>query len=252
MEVDNTAATAQDNTAPGGESPLTAPAKVQGENNAPLSPITTFGDDVHHDGGGTETPVPAAAEQKPDAAPTAYKTSLLVDAPEKQDGQEQKPEDGQGGEAAPEPFEIKIPEGFTADEESLGELKQLVAEGALSKESAQKAADIHLKAIERYEAYRFQKGQEQIAAWEAEMKAHPQYGGASFGKNCETAKNILHRYGSPELAKDFNDMGVLSHPRFFDFLMKVSEDVSDGASIGGAGQAMPETTAAKVLYPDFK
>ena len=128
----------------------------------------------------------------------------------------------------------------------------MVKEGGLSKESAQKLADQHLKAMERYEAWRFQKGNEQIKAWEAEVRDHPEYGGVRLDQSVETAKNMLHRYGSPKLVKEFNDMGVLSHPEFMYMLMRVSKDVSEGVSIGGAGQAAPERDLANRMFPEYE
>lgn len=234
MEGDQPAATAQDNTAPVQQ----APQVQQVEAIAPAPDAQAAAQE-------------SAAEQPAKASPAEYKSNLLAEEPAKE-GQEPQAKDGQEPEQAGEDFEIVLPEGFTPDEEAVGALKEMVKEGGLSKEAAQKLADQHMKAIERYEAYRLTEGQKQIEAWEKEVREHSEFGGAKLAENVANARLMLQKYGSPKLKEDFTRMGVISHPEFIYMLMKMHRDVSEGASIGGAGQAMPERSAAKVLFPDFK
>lgn len=176
-------------------------------------------------------------DEKPEA-----KTSGETDAGDADDGDEAKPAEGD--------IDITLPDGAVADAEAMDVLKSVAKEKGLSKEQAQKLADAHMNAMRRYDEHRISSGLATIQKWEDEIKAHPEFGGANLEKNADAAKLMLQKYGSPRLRQEFSEMGVLSHPEFAYMLMRMSRDLSEGESIGGQGQAMPEKDAASVLFGD--
>ena len=176
-------------------------------------------------------------DEKPEA-----KASGETDAGDADGGDGTKPAEGD--------IDITLPDGAVADAEAMGILKGVAKETGLSKEQAQKLADAHMAAMRRYDEHRISSGLETIQKWEDEIKAHPEFGGANLEKNADAAKLMLQKYGSPRLRQEFSEMGVLSHPEFAYMLMRMSRDLSEGESIGGQGQAMPEKDAASVLFGD--
>ena len=195
-------------------------------------------------------PVPPANPAPEPAKPAEFNSMLGEKPAEPVKPGEVQPEGDKGKPDEPA-WDIKLPEGATADKEAMDFLKGLVKDGGMSKEAAQKAADTHMAALQRYEAWRAAEGQKQIDAWEGEVKAHPEFGGVNLDKSVDAAKRMLQKYGSPKLVTDFQRLGVLSHPELAYMLMRMSKDVSEGESIGGAGHVMPETNPAKILYPNM-
>jgi hypothetical protein len=162
--------------------------------------------------------------------------------------------EGEKAEADPkeaEPFKLTLPEG-EHDQEAVGLLEGLVQEGGLSPELAQKLADQHVAALQRYEAWKVTTGQKQIDAWEGEIRSHPEFGGLNLSANVEAAKLMLQKYGSAKLVDDFRRLGVLSHPEFAYMLMRLSRELSDHASIGGESRPAAAHNVAKNLFPNFK
>lgn len=199
---------------------------------------------------------PALAQPQPEAAPAkpAAFTSMLDPEPAKpiEASTEGKPADPSAS-ASEADFDIAIPEGFEADAEAMTALKAIVkTEGLSAKDRAQQLADAHMASVKRLEEQRVAAGLKQIEAWEGEIKTHPDFGGARLDGNLEDAKRMLQRYGSPRLMKEFREMGVLSHPEFAFMLMRMSRDLSEGASIGGQNQARAEKSTADLLFPDLK
>lgn len=233
MSVNNTSGTGQDNTATV-QTPAAVPAPAA---EAPVAPPAAAIQQL-----ATETPAPAAP--KP-AQPTEYPSMLA--------GKQGK-EGAEGDPAAPSEteFEIKLPDGAVADPEAVGFLKGMVKDGTMSAEAAQKAAEAHLAAIERFEATRHAEALNIVKGWEQEIREHPEFGGVNLERNVENAKLMLERYGSPKLVSDFQKMGVLSHPEFAFMLMRMHGDVSEGVSIGGAAETSPQKSTAEILFPNLQ
>ncbi|MCD8352444.1 MAG: hypothetical protein LUC93_17710, partial [Planctomycetaceae bacterium] len=131
-------------------------------------------------------------------------------------------------------------------------LKDIAKEHGLNKEAADKCVKVHIEAIDRFEAHKRAEGNKTIEAWEAEIKAHPEFGGPKLEENVEAFKLMVQKYGSPRLQQDFKQMGVYSHPEWAFMVMRMSRDLSEHRSVGGANQARAETVStAKALFPDF-
>lgn len=193
----------------------------------------------------------ADSEARPaDAAPNpATLESMLSPGEEAPKGGDAS--DG-GAEAAGEAFSVEIPEGFVADREAVGALEGLVKDGKIDKDMAAGLARQHMESVRRYEASLVANAQNQVREWEDEIRADPKYGGVHLDASVERAKTLLHKYATPKMVADFQRVGVLSHPDFFAMLNRLHGEVSEGASVGGAGQATAETDPARVLYPNFK
>ena len=184
----------------------------------------------------------------PDSAESAEYPSLLApDDPSASTTTEAPTE----AAAEAEDFEITLPEGMIADPDLMGAVKDQIKSGMLKPEAAQQLSDQYVQSMKRLEATRIAEGMKQIDAWQNEIQNHQEFGGAYLDTNIEAAKNMLHRYGSPRLMQEFKQMGVLSHPEFAFMLMRMSKDVSDGRSLGGAPTATPETSAASI-YPTMR
>lgn len=228
----------------------------------------TAGQDNTETTGGADALVQAAPEPAPvtktDAASTEsakapepakqpQKYKSMFDEPESEaegDADADKAEGGDDAKPDEGDFDIALPDGAVPDVEAMGILKGIAKETGLSKEQAQQLADAHMNAMRRYDEQRISSGLATIEKWENEIKAHPEFGGANLEKNTEAARLMIQKYGSPRLRQEFSEMGVLSHPEFAFMLMRMSRDLSEGESIGGSGQAMPEKGMADILFGD--
>lgn len=235
---------AQDNTATGQPAP--------GAPSAPPStpPATTTASAATPPANPPAAPAGTDSVTAKEPAKDGEFTSMLTG----KSAEGEKPKGGQEGAKADAPaddFDVVLPEGSRPDGQAVDFIKGLVKDKTVSKEVGQKLANEHMAAVQRMREHAIADGQKQIDAWESEIRAHPKYGGVHFDQSVDNAKLVLQKYGSPKLLEDFGKMGVLSHSEFVYMLLKVHADTSEGTSIGGAGQSMPEKNVAKILYPNL-
>ncbi|MCC8108773.1 MAG: hypothetical protein LIQ30_06945 [Planctomycetes bacterium] len=222
---------------------------------APGTPVPT----APPGGSFSQAQVDAAREQNRDAA--AYRSLLADDGKGGGDGPNgdgagndagADGADGAGREAADIDIDITIPDGVTVDPDALSALKGIARDHGLDRDGAEKCVQIPGDAIERFEAHRRAESNRIIESWEGEIKSHPEFGGAKLAESVEAFKLMMQKYGSPRLQEDFKQMGVYSHPEFAFMIMRMSRDLSEHRSVGGASQARPErVSTAKALFPDF-
>lgn len=230
---DPASATGQDNTA-------TVPnAEAAPQAKAPVTPAPAPA--------ATPAPEQAPPAKPAEAAPAPKEPASLLGGSEQADKPAEPGAESDPGAAGPE-FEAKFPDGVHVDQEAMAAVKEAVKAGDIKPEMAQKLLDQHLAAVNRYEEAKLAEGFKTIEGWQNEIRSHPEFGGARLGENLEAANLMLQKYGTPRLVKEFKRMGVIDHPDFAFMLMRMSRDVSEGKSLGGANQATPEASA-EAIYP---
>lgn len=129
-------------------------------------------------------------------------------------------------------LELKLPEGFKADEAAVGEFKQIAKELGLDGPKAQKFFDLYAKTeAARAKAQVQQQEQaldQQEKRWEEQIQADKELGGANFPGVKTAIKKALVRFDPKGgFMKAITDAGLGSHPEVVRF-------------INGAGSALAE------------
>ena len=105
--------------------------------------------------------------------------------------------EGKDTGAAVAPYNLRLPEGtIITDEPLMKEFTAWARENKFTDEQAQKAADLHLKAVGSYarEAAEYreigEKRYTEVKAWGAEFQNDPQFGGAKAKETVAAAKLV--------------------------------------------------------------
>lgn len=150
------------------------------------------------------------------------------------------------GQQEPINYELKLPDGFTFDEEIKNGLVEFAKEKNLTQEETQKLADLGVKMREK-EVALFQETQKQ---WIEQIKADPVLGGAQLNENIAVAKKAMDTFGTPELKKLLNDTGFGNHPEVVSAFYKIGKSISEDKLVIGQGKPRPAADPAKRLFPN--
>jgi hypothetical protein len=159
--------------------------------------------------------------------------------------------------AAPADIELKLPDGFKADETSLKDLKATAKELGLDSTKTQKILDLYVKQ-QQAEVLRHN---EQLSKWEESLKTDKAFGGEQFKANVETAKKALEHFAAQagesgkEAINFLRETGLGSHPglvRVFHAIGKAmaNDSVKGGTKFGGAEDANSEEARMRRAYPN--
>ena len=109
------------------------------------------------------------------------------------------------------------------------------------------------ESVEKEYATTFQAAaKKQADAWVNAAKTDPEYGGAEFDANLNTAKSVLKSFGDAKFTAFLDSTGLGNHPEMIRVLLKVAKAVGPDKLIGtgqGLGQGQAEKSAAELLYP---
>lgn len=145
-------------------------------------------------------------------------------------------------------YDFTLPEGFTANEELAGELKALAKENGLSKEAAQKFADLGVK-MQQQQADQWQT---QVDQWAEDVKADKELGGEKFDENIALAKQALDKFGGQELKDLLQSTGFGNHPAIVKAFYNIGKSVSNDVLVVSNGSSKETKDAASVMFPNMK
>lgn len=180
---------------------------------------------------------PAATEAKPH---TDEPGVLTVDAEAKPD---EKPKDGEeGGEKTELPeepikYELKLPDGIEFQPEALERFTGLAKELNIPPEKAQELADMHIAAMQAYDAQALQAQHDVFAgtrqAWRTEIMGDPDLGGSGFKTNQAAAIRMLQLFTPPDKRTALDTMlrvtGAADHPEFFRLMVNIARKFDEPA-----------------------
>ena len=159
--------------------------------------------------------------------------------------------------AADEPFSVKAPEGaeaYQADfDKFAGDMDDWLKANpnASVREALAEAASRQARLVGESQAQALEQRNQQISAWDDELKADKDFGGEAFDKNVATAIKGLEAVGSPELRQMLDQTGLGSHPEIVRAFKKVGELVADAPFATGAQPAQSASPAAR-MYPNMR
>ncbi|TAJ37853.1 MAG: hypothetical protein EPO55_17570 [Reyranella sp.] len=208
-------------------------------------------------GAGNDVVPPSPEEQAAsDTAPSSVATAALIyRGPEAEAVEVAEPDappapDTLSGEQAPvsyEPFEL--PQGVEVDTAALEEAHQLFAEARLSQPQAQKLVDLYAGKMNELVQRQISAAESRQKAWVAEVRSDPELGGRRFESARAAAQKALNRFGTPELRRTLDELGVSNSPQLFRFFVRVGQAVSEDSWVGARSSA-GRLSAAETLYPN--
>src|SRR4051812_4379108 len=195
-------------------------------------------------------------EPTPETAPTVQAhpgDSVLGAEPatETQQHQQQQPLHPPA-EAAPERpgyGEFTLPEGVTADPDSLQPATELFAEAGLGQEQAQKFIDLAM-ARETAAAHRSVQAFVDLQnQWVSEIKADADIGGGKLKASLASAARAIDRLDVPGLREALNFTGAGNHPAIVKAFVRLGQLISEDRFRPGRS-AMPAApgSPAEVIY----
>jgi hypothetical protein len=195
----------------------------------------------------TETTEGASSSASPAPAPADAVTGdqqppPAADAPAPED----KPETT---EAAPETvYEFTMPEGVEIDPATLGNLTELSKELGLTKEQAQKVADLGAQQAQRWAQAQEQAINDVSAQWIDTVKTDKEIGGDRMAEKLAVAKRALDRFGSPELTQLLDESRLGNHPELIRAFYRAGKAISDDALVPGGRSVRGSNDPASRLY----
>ena len=152
-------------------------------------------------------------------------------------------------EAAPETaYEFTMPEGVEIDPATLGNLTELSKELGLTKEQAQKVADLGAQQAQRWAAAQEQAINDVSAQWIDTVKTDREIGGDRMAEKLAVAKRALDRFGSPELTQLLDESRLGNHPELIRAFYRAGKAISDDALVPGGRSVRGSNDPASRLY----
>lgn len=190
------------------------------------------------------TPTTDAGEPKPADTPAlaAGAAAPGSDATPPAGTQDPKPADA----AAPESYELKMPEGIELDKAAADEFTAVAKELKLDQPTAQKLADIAAKMQQR----QVESHQTLVQSWVEKVNTDKEIGGDKLQENLGIARKALETFGSPELRDVLNATGFGNHPEVIRAFYKMGKAISEDRFVKGSPPG-PETDIAKRMFPSM-
>jgi hypothetical protein len=193
----------------------------------------------------------AAAKAAADATAAAKDGDKKTDADKTAADKQTDNKDAKAGEV-PEKYTLKLPDGVLIDEPMMNEFTAWAKENKLTNAEAQKAAEMHMKAVGVFAAKQAQELATQRRAWVDEFKADKEVGGAKADEAVGAARKVLNVLGTPEevarLKADLDRTGMGDHPVLVKGLRLFAQFVGDDNVIVGRPSASGPKDPVSVLY----
>ena len=207
--------------------PISAPAPAEG--GSPVAPVDVAPVDV------------APAAPAPVAAP-------VVPVPS---GEARTPEgDAKPSAGAPEKYDLKSPEGYTFDADSVKKFEGLARELGYSQEEAQDFVDLMAGEMQGDSTRQLEAWKQQGEAWLGEVKADKELGGKNFERTMSRTKafsKILDPSG--QFGELIDALGIGNNPVFVRGFEKLGRLMEDDGPVESSGSRSGGASMAQRFYP---
>ena len=208
------------------------------------------------------TPTPAAPP-----APSAQETFYPEPKPEAEPVPQTEPEGAPAPEGEPKPeappaltpesySELKIPEGFVVNEESLGEFKTMASELGIPVDKAQSLFDLGMKQVETAVKT---AAEQQVAeynkildGWKSALATDTEIGGEKAKDAQVFLGRALDEFGTPEARAAFDQTGAGWNPAVVKFVYNMARALVEGGPTtqGGPPSARAKGDITSIFYPN--
>ncbi|MGE5151052.1 MAG: hypothetical protein ACM3II_13095 [Rhodospirillaceae bacterium] len=190
------------------------------------------------------------SEQAPQSVQARPEDSVLGAEPAADTEQQRQQPIVEDATARPTYGEFKLPEGVTADTESLKPATELFAETGLSQDQAQKFIDLAM-ARETAAAHKSVQAFVDLQnQWVSEIKADPDIGGDRLKASLASANRAIDRLDVPGLREALNFTGAGNHPAIVKAFVRLGQMIAEDRFRPGAQLARPQVprSPAEVIY----
>ncbi len=230
-------------TTPTPEAPASAPLGQIAE----ASPLAAS---LFPEGGGT----PPANELVGEAIPVTPPSSETP--PVEPVAEPPKAEEAPETSSAPA-YDLKLPEGFTADDALLTDAQAVFAEVGVPADKAQALIDLYTKAATKANEAALAAYTTQQTEWLATINAMPEFQGATKETSLQAIGRLWDIYGTPEAKEALNLHGIGNNPALAKFMLNLANALDEGVSVP-AGRPAPNANArgphgksiGQLLFPD--
>lgn len=156
----------------------------------------------------------------------------------------------------PEKYELKLPEGVLIDEGMMKEFTAFGKDMKWTNEIAQKAADLHLKAISAFASKQDAEFETRVQDWSKELQNDKDIGGAKIDESMKQARRTwamakdIPGVNMERLTKDMQISGMITHPDIVRIFHYFGQFVGEDNKFirGGNTSDGGEKDAATILY----
>lgn len=236
--------------APAAVTPVATPA-VDGAGAAALSSETTAVE-------GALKPVQIDSSIIGDANPAPDGDAAAAEGDAGADGKDgategDKPADGTVA------YDITLPDGFSVDDATMGQFKNLAAEAKLPPETAQKFADLYASRVAEIAQAPYQLWADTQKQWQDAVKTDPELGGKNYDQT-NRACAALFQFGpdnpfvqtkaeADALRQAFIFTGAGNQPDIVRLIARLGATRLEGGPVPGGAPAPQKKSAAETLYP---
>lgn len=154
------------------------------------------------------------------------------------------------------PADLKLPEGFTADDKGLAAFAELGTKHGITKDVAQELMGLYVDQLKAGNEASEALWNTMQADNQAKMKADPDFGGAKLDASLKTIAKVIDNpdYGGKD-AKEIREAlavtGAGNHPALFRLLTRMSSALTEGKPVTGQAPTTQLADPAKALYPNL-
>ncbi|HPA91874.1 MAG TPA: hypothetical protein PLN35_19130 [Quisquiliibacterium sp.] len=140
--------------------------------------------------------------------------------------------------AAPEAYDLKLPEGSLLSADAVQEVEALAREAGLSNEHAQKLLDdresalaAHVEKVQAEHDHRWKQ------EWPEAIKNDPEMGGEKYEATVRNAQKVMAKFASPALKEALTASGYGNHPEMVRMMSSIAKVISEDTFEPAGGQA---------------
>lgn len=149
--------------------------------------------------------------------------------------------------------DLKLKEGFEADDSFLSEATQKLQGLGVSKEVAQKALDLYCDELDDMKKASAEVSRNAwkntVNKWGSELKKDTEIGGQNLKVNREYALTAIHKLGNPGFNKMVTD-GFGNNPSIFKFLVNVGRALGEDSPTQDNTKGTVKKDLGDLLYPN--
>lgn len=145
--------------------------------------------------------------------------------------------------------DFTLPDGVQVDGEQLTEAKKMFAADGLSQDRAQAYVDLYTEKLKEATEAPYKLWAETQRAWQDEVRADREIGGAKLAGNLSIAAKAIDRFGGDRLRQALNVSGAGNHPDVIRAFIRIGKAISEDSMVMGRGVAHQSRNRAERLYP---
>jgi len=183
---------------------------------------------------------PKEEEKKEEVPPEEEKKEEVVPPKEEEKVSEKEPEG----------LKLQAPEGSTLTAEHVERTAAFAKEQGLSQEQAQAVLERESKELSSFVGKQKENRDAVVSQWAEQVKNDKEIGGENFDKSIAGAREVLNKFGSPELKKGLEETGFGNHPMLVKLLVKIRGAMADDQLVlpGAQPAVKAKKSMTEILY----